>query len=842
MNRPLLAAAALLAAACSTGPTTVGLRLSEPSAIVAYRGVASGSGDVRPLLAVASRRSDDLRLIDPNGDLPIFGPGVIFPLSIPTAPRPLLLASASLNDGGADVLVAVSAGSTSLQVIKTWTDTGRVEFPVPLDTLGPDAEILCVLGIPAVLAVDATPTAPAIKGVNARVLVAATGGQLVVVEFTREVDAKGAPVVNGAVVPGIPQVKPITFDAIDMALVSLPSDAPASTSRTVFLASRDAVGTVGGAPDGAPVFGVGELDGASDLNLPFVIAPLDARAPTVAVAAGRVDERKVDTTVPCSPYTFTGAASAPLPVRVYAALDESGCGPGQRINCGIVTLDPITGQLADDLGARAASAPTSPDAANPGGVIVPGQTYRAPMPVVGVPLHIAIGFAPAAGSLRHTTSQIVPSTCATLASASSATPLVSLQPSAGPIDTSAVAMVTSSDGHVYWYDLGRAAPVNDANALVGGTRASVTSASTSPLTAGTLALGLWSDASDVDNSAIRTVDPSILPGAIETWPGFTEGATWRLVWQGPLPSLQNRAGVIATIGGQTFATFQTQTAPGPVWSVVAPVSDPALGVHRASPADPDEDKDILELPSLGCETRIDAVLRAGDAALAGVGAPFDAGAVLLETVPRCLPEAAGAVPVRATLTVRASGLVLVNDHSGYMGRPVINQTFTHAWLEESTLEGAADPATLEQLALARKARRIYYPINSPCPIPGATDALGTQISGCYLGYPPSLKDPLSPGPALRLRPAFVPIPPVVTPGTAVPARDTTLTFATSAGLIVTSRRPAVGGALPSNMAVVDPTSFKGHENESVRFYVPYADDQVAEFTAAGTATQVTSLR
>ncbi len=119
--------------------------------------------------------------------------------------------------------------------------------------------------------------------------------------------------------------------------------------------------------------------------------------------------------------------------------------------------------------------------------------------------------------------------------------------------------------------------------------------------------------------------------------------------------------------------------------------------------------------------------------------------------------------------------------------------------------------------------------------------------GCY-GYP-VLKDPLSPGPALRLRPGLTFIAAAgVTPGLPAIARDTTLTFATSAGLIVTSRRPAVGGALPANLAVVDRTArvastdFSGHDNEGVRFYVPYADDQLIEFSADGTATGVTSLR
>ena len=315
---------------------------------------------------------------------------------------------------------------------------------------------------------------------------------------------------------------------------------------------------------------------------------------------------------------------------MYAALDESRCGPDQPIACGIATLDPTTGQLATDLAAVAA-----PAAATPDGISVPAQTYRTPMPVFGVPIHIAIGYAPERtdGAQRFVSGLVVPSGCPT----TSDTPLLRLQPTAGSIDTSAVAMVTSSDGHVYWYDLSRSAPVNEVAAVSGGSRTGVTSASTAPSTAGTWALGLWSDVSGA--VAGVTADPALLPLAIETWPGFTERATWSLTYQGGLPRLQRRAGVIATIGGKTFAAFQTRTADGTGWTVVAPVADPTLGVHRAVLGEPDESKDILELPSLGCETKIDAVRPLGDPGLPGV-APFNAGAVQLEGVPTCLPDAA----------------------------------------------------------------------------------------------------------------------------------------------------------------------------------------------------------
>ena len=562
MNRPLLTAAALLLAACSTGPTTAGLRLSEPSAIVAYSGVAPVPAGqqplgVRPLLAVASRRGDELRLIDPSSDQPIFGPGIIFPLSIPTEPRPQLLAAASLGnaagtdkDGKADLLVAVSAGSTSVQVIETWTDAGRVAFEVQLDqvvVLPAGTEILSVLGVP-------------VAG-GARLLVGTTGGNLVVLQFKRsasidavELDPASPPIVN------------LGFDVADMTLLpadpALPLPAPLPNPTRVFLASRGAVGATPGATP-APIFGVAEIDGAADLTLPLTVTPIDTRASTVAVAAGWVDERLVASADHCSPYTFSGTRKP----RLYAALDELRCGPDQPIACGLATVDLSTGQLAVDLGNLAVQAVTvtPPDIAHPDG-IVPAQDYRAPMPVFGVPVHIAIGYAPAGGFSRHTTDLVVPSGCPTSSPTAPPTapdaglllPLLRLQPTPGSIDTSAVAMVTSSDGRVYWFDLSRSAPVNEVDAVLGGSRAGLTSASTVPLTAGTAALGLWrNDATGTLGTDSITVDPVALPFAIETWPGFTERATWSLTWQGGLPSLQRRAGVIATIGGVTFATFET---------------------------------------------------------------------------------------------------------------------------------------------------------------------------------------------------------------------------------------------------------------------------------------------
>ena len=53
----------------------------------------------------------------------------MFALSVATAPRPYRLTAASLGDhgtGGADLLVAASAGSLDLQVIETWSTANHV--------------------------------------------------------------------------------------------------------------------------------------------------------------------------------------------------------------------------------------------------------------------------------------------------------------------------------------------------------------------------------------------------------------------------------------------------------------------------------------------------------------------------------------------------------------------------------------------------------------------------------------------------------------------------------------------------------------------------------------------
>jgi hypothetical protein len=77
---------------------------------------------------------------------------------------------------------------------------------------------------------------------------------------------------------------------------------------------------------------------------------------------------------------------------------------------------------------------------------------------------------------------------------------------------------------------------------------------------------------------------------------------------------------------------------------------------------------------------------------------------------------------------------------------------------------------------------------------------------------------------------------------APPARDTRLTFTTQAGRTPVSRRPLAAGVLPQAITSFDVSKFPGRENEAVRIYATYADDQVLVFTPAGTSGDVKSIR
>jgi hypothetical protein len=257
-------------------------------------------------------------------------------LVYPVPGRPALLASADLGDGKADLLVAVSAGDSKLQVLRTWTTDGDVVDP-PVE-LGGD-----------VVALVAVPSAQG----TARIAAALSGERLAVVTFTRSTadDGTAIDVAGATVVPS----DPLGFQPVALAVI------PGDQTR-VWAATPDDLGGVNG------------VAGIDPTGVPSVAVVLNALAPTRLVAAALLWEATgASTTVKADAFDL----GAPRVSRVYAILDEEGCGLHAPIACGLVALDPATGTLAlDPTPAGSMHAPFRAPLANRKGC--PGASVRKP--------------------------------------------------------------------------------------------------------------------------------------------------------------------------------------------------------------------------------------------------------------------------------------------------------------------------------------------------------------------------------------------------------------------------------------------------------------------------------
>jgi hypothetical protein len=155
--------------------------------------------------------------------------------------------------------------------------------------------------------------------------------------------------------------------------------------------------------------------------------------------------------------------------------------------------------------------------------------------------------------------------------------------------------------------------------------------------------------------------------------------------------------------------------------------------------------------------------------------------------------------------VRAAGLLLVGQVTGYAGRPILDVEYDFAWTDETGLSG-------EALVLARKARRFYYPAAYP--------------NRNYQGYP-DMDSPMMAGPALAFRvgrfcPTFVS---GCNATTSPPARDAGVSFFTQSGLVAMSRYPsstAGGNAVTS----FDKSVLPGLEYLGRVFYTTFTGDLV----------------
>ena len=880
------AAVALVLTACGSSTQPLGPRLSGPAALAVFHGRTSESPDeLASYLAVASSRGDELRIIDLVDDTAILAPVQFAPLSVPTGARPARLASVSLNDGGADALVVVPAGASELQLVQTWMAPTRVVPGSSLDltTLAPGAEILAIVGAP--LPVEQVPGTwvPAVGG--ARFLVALSGGRLAVVRASRGPGPDGEVVLEitpedivdlaSRLVP--PAVDP--FDAVSLAV--------SPELGRVYAASPDAIGGV---------LGVAEL---TLIGAPaaWTARALDAGAPTRLVAAFETAERDLDPAARDYPDSFHTTRS----LRVYAALDETGCGRGRQIPCGLAILDPALGGLAPD----------------PAGELA----YLLPIGLPARPIAIAVSGPPANGTLAWSSS----ARKATYLDAGGASlEVLRMAPATGAAYTAAMAVVATADGRASWVDLSRWRTPSDVSAL----RSLGTGALPGVAATGVVGLpgsvdgvpGAFLGICEYDAGACVFSDDKVPePGELEdptqpvltsavaasrirVTPGYTPDRGWAVRYQTPLPGLSGLRGVLGRASGTLYAAFQVPSgvADPPFFRVIR-VYAPSMGVNSIA-TDGAPDADALEVAldpgtpcALGDGTPIDAFsapvqdLLPPDAALYPGGA-VEVGAITSPSGASCDGIAEGQT-YPATLTIRASGLVLLADvafrsltlDSGtYAGRPRLEVPFALGYYPEEDLacplipwpESGSVPycgigcrAECEALVLSRLARRNHY-IDTICPAP---ECVGNPQTACfpYTGTPPVSTDPclrhdfddprfvypLPVGPAVALLVGTIPSEwterledgSTVTHVETEPKPGSRLEFATTSGMLTSSRRPilnnsVVGAAMPTDAVVFDRSTLSGHEEEGLRFYVSYPDNQVLVFDPATSPAEIALIR
>jgi len=853
-HRLPLAFAVLVLAGCSKGNAVVLASFRGPVAVVPFSGMNPDRPEAGlvPLIAVASFRGNELRLVDPAIDAPIAGPNLAYALAVPTMPRPVHLAAGSLQDGEADVLVVASSGE-QVQLVGTWLD-GTKGFGVVATwdlsgVAGVGAQVLSL----AVAAVPSGPTtgipamAPTTPGL-AWILVGFSdpqdvfGGQLVVLEVARQPDgsiALSAPAV----------VKPLGFAPVAMAV--------GPDNVHVYFASRDVIRD----STGRAVLGVAEVDASAGLAATWPVRGLDARnAPTYTVAAAFVGERTQDNF-----YTFGAPA-----LRVYASLDPSGCGPERDIACGIATFDPALGGL-------------SPDPAPPGppGSTVPTQSYRTPLFVPSQT--IAMGIAPppavpgsvapgATNGSQVCYSPAVPGNglplCPNVALGTTISPpfngsgapqsFMLQAPTTGPLWTSVTALVTAIDGVAYVLDLGRFGPVNATfmlnneisqtsvyTATAVGPVGPTASSALFGFPPGTAGVGVWQD-HPAGGGPTVVHDPTSLPSTFTVWPGFTRNDRWLVSYQGFMPGLALRRSVLGlTPGGALYLAIQGALVPsvdgrlpaGSDWVAGAVIASPELGIHTLDTDGAPGDLGLFRLDVDPCASTRPNWIPAGQTTpVYDPTKPPESHEAVLQTLldpdPNLYPGggmqlAPAADPAMASeyaclvawfqrsentglvltafntnpttddyargTSLRAGGFVLVGSLAGYAGRPQMDRRYELAWSDEAGLSG-------EALVLARKARRFYYAAAYP--------------DGPSSGFP-EMTDPMQPGPALGFRLGRYCPSGVVgcDPATSPPARDAGVDFFTRSGLAPMARRPsntAGGNAVTSfDKSVVPGLEYKG---------------------------------
>lgn len=830
---------ALVASACTQAPAReAGVRLRRPAAVAVFAGrTLQDPTAIRPYLAVANEPRNDVSIVDPVTNEPVAAPIKLQSLVLPVE-RPALLAAAPLGDGEADLLVAVSAGDSVLQVVETWNTANVVHS----DPLAPDPRLAVDLGHD-VLALAPVPS----DAGTARIAAVLAGRRLAVVEYARGADERSIALVSSTV------TAPLGFQG--EAIAAMPDDPLVDGVQTaLYVATRDAL-----APG---VFGVAEVE--ADLSNAAAPRALGARAPTRLVAAARLRER-----IPASAASDASAFEPAAVPRVYAVLDESACGETERIDCGIVSLDPSD---------------TTPEEAIPPDYagLMP---YRAPMQVPGRPLALAISAPPA----------VAP---ADLPAAFEGLMRLYLGSGAAAIPraTTGVAAVPTDTGFVYFLDLGRFETVSTIPIVAsrgnGVTLPDLLAPYTAPGTPAAVRRRLWVQEPLIPGSTNPVLDGSFakttneIRYAVETTPGFTTGERYTLTWQGTLgPELTARFAEVGIdpVTSEPWLAMQVgqDTAGGSrAFSQVVRLWHPALGVRagdllvvKASgvndPAcvgtapEPAPGNEPAANPTLEFEVEIGALLPPSPEYPGGAVGLVPPDAIAHPEWAACYDALTAAAPVEGLeVTLRASGLVLIGASSGYAGRPELGEPpvgteppvlrpfaleYPQGENEDQLAQacpladwdgfyppppGVPDRDACERLVLARKARRTQN-VSVDCATDpddqAACEAAGTDDPRVDRRWPPGeYPFPIANGPALAFQVA-VETETGERGQAALPVRGLELVFEPASNVVPLLANPTgvtsahASGATAFDRSPYDPAA-------SYRFYVSYPADFVLDTT------------
>jgi hypothetical protein len=831
LTTPLFLAFSLLAG-CAKNTALPTAKLASPFGVAAFRGYNLESpGLLRHMVAVSNSRGDDLKIIDAVTDRVVLAPAVVGALSVPTLPRPSLVAAGRLHDVGADLqplalpdlLVVAPRGllarasspgrfAAFVQLVQTWNPSTRIMAAIDLGDVAPEAVITALTVIPVPM-----PDGTATPG-QARLVIAMSDGGLVTIDAAR---------VAGSEAIALGDPARLDLGMIRQDLGFTPLDLAASDDGLkVYVATTDPIPGPGG------ILGVAELEVTAPRGA-WPVRALSARIGTTRVVA-----------IGVAPFVDNDQAAAvpdvdlfgPIVPRVYAVLDSGACGRDRSIVCGLAVIDPVTGTLAAD----------------PAGEM----PYQVPMELEGEAVAMAAS-GPPLHSQRAGYQQV--------------------GTQSGTRWTQAMAAITTTTGRVFLADLSHFAMANDLSPLV-GTGSAHTQGATSVIPAlNSNAVGIWLETDNTTPTPTWDVatDATMVLGVAVT-PGYIGSERWAVTYQGILPGLSQRLAQARVPGGTAQAPTRIAiqeanllTGPGTdPWRGVVRVYDPRLAIQ------PNDVVVVTGLPSGTCplgdfEMVVSALLPpsadapGGSLALVepavqptnpGQSSPADA---------KCLPAGAD---TQVTVTVHSGDFVLVGSGTGYAGRPQesvnprATPPFEFKYQDEDLLACPIMPdspsdwppppaavaaceadvatcrATCEALVLARRARRKYY----------VTERCSDREEICYAKWtnpPYNLAFPMPKGPTIGFRLGVK----RNNGGFAPPARGSYASFYSSSGMSPSVRVPysganAFGATLPGEVLLFDRSEATGLETDGIRGFAAFTQNLVLDFSPSVLSQNATTIR